>query len=110
MHGTSCCWRHRHAVPLLSPVRSHWGADRLDTPLCGRAWTGGARRLLPACLSDPLSGSGAPQGTYVVLFFYPLDFTFVCPTEITAFSDAHKKFADINTEVRRFARPCCCRS
>lgn len=39
------------------------------------------------------------QGTYVVLFFYPLDFTFVCPTEITAFSDAHKKFADINTEV-----------
>jgi len=39
------------------------------------------------------------RGTYVVLFFYPLDFTFVCPTEITAFSDAHKKFADINTEI-----------
>ena len=27
-------------------------------------------------------------GKYVVLFFYPLDFTFVCPTEIIAFSDA----------------------
>jgi len=27
---------------------------------------------------------------YVVLFFYPLDFTFVCPTEITAFSDRYK--------------------
>ena len=26
-------------------------------------------------------------GKYVVLFFYPLDFTFVCPTEIVAFSD-----------------------
>jgi len=26
------------------------------------------------------------KGQYVVLFFYPLDFTFVCPTEITAFS------------------------
>jgi len=27
-------------------------------------------------------------GKYVVLFFYPLDFTFVCPTEICAFNDA----------------------
>ncbi|KAJ8943289.1 hypothetical protein NQ318_017307 [Aromia moschata] len=27
------------------------------------------------------------KGQYVVLFFYPLDFTFVCPTEIIAFSD-----------------------
>lgn len=39
------------------------------------------------------------RGRYVVLFFYPLDFTFVCPTEITAFSDRHKEFKDINTEV-----------
>ena len=29
-----------------------------------------------------------PQGKYVVLFFYPKDFTFVCPTEIIAFSGA----------------------
>lgn len=36
----------------------------------------------------------------MVLFFYPLDFTFVCPTEITAFSDKHAEFAAINTEVR----------
>lgn len=35
----------------------------------------------------------------MVLFFYPLDFTFVCPTEITAFSDRHDDFAAINTEV-----------
>ena len=33
------------------------------------------------------------------MFFYPLDFTFVCPTEITAFSDEFKKFSDLNTEV-----------
>lgn len=39
------------------------------------------------------------KGKYVVLFFYPLDFTFVCPTEITAFSDRHQEFADLNTEV-----------
>lgn len=40
------------------------------------------------------------QGKYVVLFFYPLDFTFVCPTEITAFSDRHAEFAKLNCEVR----------
>jgi peroxiredoxin (alkyl hydroperoxide reductase subunit C) len=39
------------------------------------------------------------RGKYVVLFFYPLDFTFVCPTEITAFSDRQKDFATINTEI-----------
>jgi peroxiredoxin 2/4 len=39
------------------------------------------------------------RGKYVVLFFYPLDFTFVCPTEITAFSDSYEKFHAINTEV-----------
>ncbi|TXG58161.1 hypothetical protein EZV62_015990 [Acer yangbiense] len=36
---------------------------------------------------------------YVILFFYPLDFTFVCPTEITAFSDRHAEFEKINTEI-----------
>merc|ERR1712062_190347 len=33
-------------------------------------------------------------GQYVVLFFYPLDFTFVCPTEIIAFSEAQKEFSE----------------
>jgi len=32
------------------------------------------------------------RGKWVVLFFYPLDFTFVCPTEITAFSKRIKEF------------------
>ncbi|KAJ6815708.1 2-Cys peroxiredoxin BAS1, chloroplastic-like [Iris pallida] len=36
---------------------------------------------------------------YVILFFYPLDFTFVCPTEITAFSDRYSDFETISTEV-----------
>jgi len=39
------------------------------------------------------------RGKYVILFFYLLDFTFVCPTEITAFSDRHIEFKDLNTEV-----------
>eukprot|EP00887_Chlorella_sp_A99_P004889 scaffold4.g4889.t1 len=39
------------------------------------------------------------KGKYVVLFFYPLDFTFVCPTEIIAFSDRIQEFKDIGVEV-----------
>jgi len=36
---------------------------------------------------------------YVVLFFYPLDFTFVCPTELHAFQEQLGKFHDRNVEV-----------
>jgi len=39
------------------------------------------------------------RGKYVVLFFYPLDFTFVCPTEIIAFSDRYSEFSSRNCEV-----------
>lgn len=39
------------------------------------------------------------KGKWVVLFFYPLDFTFVCPTEITAFSDKVEAFKAIGAEV-----------
>lgn len=39
------------------------------------------------------------RGKYVVLFFYPLDFTFVCPTEVTAFSDRYAEFSNLNTKV-----------
>ncbi len=34
-----------------------------------------------------------------MLFFYPLDWTFVCPTEIIAFSEAAAKFKEINCEL-----------
>jgi peroxiredoxin (alkyl hydroperoxide reductase subunit C) len=39
------------------------------------------------------------RGKYVVLFFYPLDFTFVCPSEIIAFDAALEKFHKKNAEV-----------
>lgn len=39
------------------------------------------------------------KGKYVVLFFYPLDWTFVCPTEITAYSDRAAEFQKIGCEV-----------
>jgi peroxiredoxin (alkyl hydroperoxide reductase subunit C) len=38
-------------------------------------------------------------GKYVVFFFYPLDFTFVCPTEILAFSDRIDEFKKLKTEI-----------
>ncbi|XP_041475009.1 peroxiredoxin-1-like [Lytechinus variegatus] len=39
------------------------------------------------------------KGKYLVFFFYPLDFTFVCPTEILAFSDRSDEFRKIGCEV-----------
>lgn len=39
------------------------------------------------------------QGKYVILLFYPLDFTFVCPTELHAFQDMLKEFTERNVQV-----------
>ena len=39
------------------------------------------------------------HGKWVVLFFYPGDFTFVCPTEIRGFNTALKEFKQANAEV-----------
>lgn len=39
------------------------------------------------------------KGKYVVLFFYPRDFTFVCPTEINGFNDSAAKFREKNCEL-----------
>ncbi|KAI8366882.1 peroxiredoxin 1 [Blakeslea trispora] len=39
------------------------------------------------------------RGRYVVFFWYPMDFTFVCPTEIIAFNDAIEKFNKLGCDV-----------
>jgi alkyl hydroperoxide reductase subunit AhpC len=39
------------------------------------------------------------KGKWVVLFFYPLDFTFVCPTELKAFAGEYEKFRKLGAEV-----------
>ena len=39
------------------------------------------------------------RGKNVLLFFYPLDFTFVCPTELHAFQEKADAFKKLNTEV-----------
>jgi len=44
-------------------------------------------------------GLSSYKGKWVVLFFYPLDFTFVCPTEIIEFSDKLDEFKKLNADV-----------
>ena len=39
------------------------------------------------------------RGKYILLFFYPLDFTFVCPTELHAFQEHMKAFRDRNVQL-----------
>ena len=39
------------------------------------------------------------KGSYGLIFFYPLDFTFVCPSEIIAFNNRMDKFKALNTKV-----------
>jgi alkyl hydroperoxide reductase subunit AhpC len=39
------------------------------------------------------------RGKWLVFFFYPLDFTFVCPTEITALSDRYEEFKALGADI-----------
>lgn len=76
--------------------------------------------IFPAFASDLLVGKASPQftahavvngsivenfslndlrGKYVVLLFYPLDFTFVCPTELHAFQERASAFGERNAQV-----------
>ena len=48
---------------------------------------------------DAMSLSESIKGKYAVLFFYPLDFTFVCPSELIAFDHRIKEFQDRGVEV-----------
>lgn len=39
------------------------------------------------------------EGKWIVLYFYPLDFTFVCPTEIRRFNELYSEFKSLGAEV-----------
>lgn len=39
------------------------------------------------------------RGKWLVLFFYPADFTFVCPTELEEMADHYEEFKGLNTEI-----------
>jgi peroxiredoxin (alkyl hydroperoxide reductase subunit C) len=48
---------------------------------------------------DSYTFSEATKGKYAVVFFYPLDFTFVCPSELIAFDHRLEEFKKRNVEV-----------
>jgi len=58
----------------------------------GEAWTRGAHGPKKVGLSQH-------RGKWVILFFYPRDFTFICPTEIASFGAIQKDFERENAVV-----------
>lgn len=64
-------------------------------------------KQVPDIQAQALAGDGSfktvklsdYKGKWVVLFFYPLDFTFVCPTEIQAFNTKYEEFKKLGAEV-----------
>ncbi len=58
-----------------------------------------AQAVMPDGSFQQISLSDYAGKKYVLLYFYPLDFTFVCPTEIIAFSDAVAAFEERNVQV-----------
>ena len=76
------------------PVRIGQPAPALDLPLQAydRAADGGDDQFKEVKLSDY-------KGKWVCLFFYPLDFTFVCPSELIAFDHRLDEFKKRNVEV-----------
>ena len=48
--------------------------------------------------------SSVPEGTWRVVFFWPKDFTFVCPTEIASFGDLYDELKDRDCEVYAWRR------
>ncbi len=58
-----------------------------------------AEALMPDGSFNKISLNNFKNKNYVLLFFYPLDFTFVCPSEILAFSKRVKTFREKNCEI-----------
>ena len=81
------------SIRAFSTVYSDQVKARISLPapaFAGMAWTDNQFKKIS--LADY-------SGKYVVLFFYPLDFTFVCPTEICAFNDAASKFSKVGAQL-----------
>ncbi len=58
-----------------------------------------ADAVMPNGEFGKISLSSFQDKKYVALFFYPLDFTFVCPSEIISFSNKTKEFEDRNVQI-----------
>lgn len=76
-HGMDCCMQ---MPPKVGKPAPHFE---------GEAYVSGETRKIS--LSDY-------KGKWVVLFFYPLDFTFVCPTELRGLGKAEEEFKKLNAQ------------
>lgn len=99
--------------PAKCAVRTLYRPAHLNSIALTRKFTTGSQLLTPKVQHPAPDFKGTAvvnnqfkeiqlrdyTGKYLVLFFYPLDFTFVCPTEIIAFSERAPEFRSINTEV-----------
>ena len=65
----------------------------------GKAVVGGDATVLGPDNAFVDISSDDYKGKWLVLFFYPLDFTFVCPTEIEEFGKNYSEFQKLNCEV-----------
>jgi len=106
--GSGCCGLNRKSVKVqcICGDRCYCNPCIPGSSCCGvqRAEVGSPAPLfkLEAVMPGGQFGEVSLadyKGKWVVLFFYPLDFTFVCPTEICAFSDAAAEFQEMNCEV-----------
>jgi peroxiredoxin (alkyl hydroperoxide reductase subunit C) len=103
IHGFSIAslqrWkRHRRCPALLTLTNK-------DTPIMPRVGQALPAFSLKAAVSSDLSNAfqtisnTSYPGKWLVLFFWPMDFTFVCPTEIAEFGKMNREFADRDAQV-----------
>jgi len=80
------------SLPEAEKPSAFVGRPAPDFSLEGVVGTEAGKEFKPLALKDF-------RGKWLVLFFYPADFTFVCPTEIKGFSDSIDSFRKLNAEV-----------
>lgn len=94
---------HHHGGPQKKFKKSANGPllPRQDAPKFTNVTAVLANNKFKKLSLDDFKGilKSANIGKYVVLLFYPFDFTYVCPTELHAFSDAAEAFHKLNAEV-----------
>ena len=83
--GPNCQCRGTESLSDFEPA----GVKTVAPDFKAKAWQGGFKDI---SLSDY-------KGKYVVLFFYPMDFTFVCPTEIIEFSKKSPQFRESSKDL-----------
>jgi len=83
---------HSHEEMAMAPEPAQVGLPAPDFALDAVVGTESGKEFRKISLAEY-------RGKWLVLFFYPSDFTFVCPTEIKGFSEALDAFKKLNAEV-----------